>query len=75
MERALLLVDVDGVLNPWGDECCPAGFSEYDLFPGDDEPVRLAVIHGAWWASPLDRTPVYAACLLCQDSSNSLGDM
>jgi hypothetical protein len=24
---------------------------------------------------PLDRTPVYAACLLCQNSSNSLGDM
>lgn len=48
MERALLLVDVDGVLNPWGDEGCPAGFSEYDLFPGDDEPVRLALIHGAW---------------------------
>ena len=27
------------------------------------------------WASPLGRTPVYAACWLCQNSSNSLGDM
>ena len=36
----LLLMDVDGVLNPYPD--CPDGFIEYVLFPDDDEPVRLA---------------------------------
>jgi hypothetical protein len=47
-ERPLLLIDIDGVLNPWGVEECPAGFCEYQLFPEDDEPVRLAAIHGEW---------------------------
>jgi hypothetical protein len=39
-------MDVDGVLNPFPD--CPEGFDEYDLFPNDDEPVRLARVHGDW---------------------------
>lgn len=39
-------MDVDGVLNPYPD--CPDGFHEYALFPGDDEPVRLAARHGDW---------------------------
>lgn len=44
--RPLLLMDVDGVLNPYPD--CPDGFKEYDFFPEDDEPVRLAAIHRDW---------------------------
>jgi HAD domain in Swiss Army Knife RNA repair proteins len=42
----LLLLDVDGVLNPYPD--CPPGFAEYALFAVDDEPVRLADVHGEW---------------------------
>ena len=42
----LLLLDVDGVLNPYPD--CPPGFVEYALFGDDDEPVRLAAFHGEW---------------------------
>ena len=34
----LLLIDVDGVLNPYQD--CPAGYSEFAIFPEDEEPVR-----------------------------------
>jgi len=44
--RPLLLMDVDGVLNPYPD--CPDGFGEFDFFPEDDEPVRLATIHRDW---------------------------
>ncbi len=44
--KPLLLVDVDGVLNPFPD--CPHGFTEYDFFPEDDEPVRLAEAHAIW---------------------------
>ncbi|HUK94034.1 MAG TPA: HAD domain-containing protein [Gaiellaceae bacterium] len=44
--RPLLLLDVDGVLNPYPD--CPPGFVEHAFFPGDEEPVRLAAIHGEW---------------------------
>lgn len=44
----LLLVDIDGVLNVYGVEECPTGYAEYELFPADDEPTRLAVIHGTW---------------------------
>jgi hypothetical protein len=42
-----LLLDVDGVLNPYGTVRCPAGFTEYELFPGE-EPVRLCPEHGEW---------------------------
>jgi hypothetical protein len=43
--RPLLLVDVDGVLNPWLAVECPAGFREYSFFPG--ERVLLSEGHGA----------------------------
>jgi len=42
--RPLLLVDVDGVLNPWRAVECPPGFREYSFFPG--ERVRLSEGHG-----------------------------
>jgi hypothetical protein len=42
--RPLLLVDVDGVLNPWAAPACPDGYREYDFFPG--ERVLLAAGHG-----------------------------
>jgi len=42
--RPLLLVDVDGVLNPWRAVGCPAGFREYRFFPG--ERVLLSEGHG-----------------------------
>ena len=45
MTRPLLLLDIDGVLNPFA--ACPTGYAEYFLFP-DDEPVRLARMHSAW---------------------------
>jgi hypothetical protein len=44
--KPLLLLDVDGVLNPFPG--CPDGYVEYDLFPEDEEPVRLARVHGEW---------------------------
>ena len=44
----MLLVDIDGVLNPLEIETCPEGFCEYSLFVDDEEPVRLAAVHGQW---------------------------
>ena len=46
--RPLLLLDVDGVLNIYGAVARPPGFTDHDLFPSDDEPVRLNLAHGAW---------------------------
>jgi hypothetical protein len=46
--KPLLLLDIDGVLNPWAAATCPAGYVEHDLFPDDDEPIRVADVHGAW---------------------------
>ncbi len=45
--RPLLLVDVDGVLNPFAAKTCPDGYQEYDFFPGE-ELVRLSLAHGEW---------------------------
>jgi hypothetical protein len=42
--RPVLLVDVDGVLNPWLATDCPPGFGEYDFFAG--ERVLLSPGHG-----------------------------
>ena len=43
----LLLLDVDGVLNPFAAAACPPGYTEHDFFPGE-EPVRLCPAHGSW---------------------------
>jgi hypothetical protein len=42
--RPILLVDVDGVLNPWEAETCPDGYAEFEFFPG--ERVLLSAGHG-----------------------------
>ncbi|MGH3301050.1 MAG: hypothetical protein ACRDOK_05045 [Streptosporangiaceae bacterium] len=52
--RPVLLVDVDGVLNPWLAERCPAGYHQYDFFPG--ERVLLSPGHGELLTS---LTPAY----------------
>jgi hypothetical protein len=46
--RPLLLLDVDGVLNPYGFSRRPAGFTDHRLFPEDDEPVLVNPEHGIW---------------------------
>jgi hypothetical protein len=51
--RPVLLVDVDGVLNPWLAEDCPPGYGEYSFFPG--ERVLLSPGHGELLLS-LERT-------------------
>jgi hypothetical protein len=43
----LLLLDVDGVLNPFASSVCPPGYQEFELFP-EEEPVRLCAAHGDW---------------------------
>lgn len=43
----LLLLDVDGVLNPFAAAACPAGYQEYPFFPNED-PVWLCRTHGRW---------------------------
>jgi hypothetical protein len=43
--RPILLVDVDGVLNPWEAESLPDGYAEFEFFTG--ERVLLCPGHGA----------------------------
>jgi hypothetical protein len=43
----LLLLDVDGVLNPFAASACPPGYADHDFFPGE-QPVRLSTTHRAW---------------------------
>lgn len=46
--RPLLLVDVDGVLNPYGFDQPPSGFLPHWFFPEEDYPTYLAEVHGGW---------------------------
>lgn len=50
----IFFIDVDGVLNPFAAETCPAGFQEHELFPGE-EPVRVCLDHGGWLRELADR--------------------
>ncbi|MEU8367715.1 HAD domain-containing protein [Micromonospora tulbaghiae] len=50
----LLLLDVDGVLNPFGTDRCPSGYEEFEFFR-DEEPVRLCRAHAAWLRDLGDR--------------------
>ncbi|SCL31398.1 hypothetical protein GA0074692_3105 [Micromonospora pallida] len=47
MTRPLLLLDIDGVLNPYGAPDPPVGFTDHHLFPGE-APIRVNPAHGAW---------------------------
>ncbi len=50
--KPLILVDVDGVLNPYAADVCPEGYREYHFFP-DQEPVRCeARSRKRDWAPP-----------------------
>lgn len=48
--RPLLLLDVEGVLNPFAADGCPQGYREHVFFPGEEPPVRLCDAHGPWLA-------------------------
>lgn len=47
LSTPLLLLDVDGVLNPYAAPACPPGYTEHALFAGE-EPVRVCAAHGQW---------------------------
>jgi hypothetical protein len=43
----MLLLDLDGVLNPFAAPVCPDGYLEREFFPGEG-PERYCAGHGAW---------------------------
>jgi hypothetical protein len=43
----VLLLDLDGVLNPFAAPVCPDGYLEREFFAGEG-PERYCVAHGAW---------------------------
>jgi hypothetical protein len=49
VDRPILFLDVDGVLNPYGGPC-PEGYAEHVLFPDEEEPVRVCAGHRGWLA-------------------------
>lgn len=47
MSRPVLLLDLDGVLNPFAASACPDGYLEHEFYPGEG-PERYCPAHGAW---------------------------
>jgi hypothetical protein len=47
MTRPVILLDLDGVLNPFDAPSCPDGYLEHEFFPGEG-PERYCPAHGAW---------------------------
>lgn len=47
MDRPLLLLDIDGVLNPSRSAACPAGYREVPIGGGRD-PLRIRDQHADW---------------------------
>jgi hypothetical protein len=47
VSRPVLLLDLDGVLNPFAASTCPDGYVEHEFFPGEG-PERYCPGHGAW---------------------------
>ena len=45
--RPIVLLDLDGVLNPFAAPACPDGYREHDFFEGE-QPDRYCVAHGRW---------------------------
>jgi hypothetical protein len=74
VDRPVLLLDVDGVLNPYGADC-PAGFVEHALFPDGDEPVRLCAAHGEWIAELAGRYDVVWATGWGEEANRLLGPL
>ena len=47
MSRPVLLLDLDGVLNPFAASSCPDGYLEHEFYPGEG-PERYCPDHAAW---------------------------
>jgi len=70
----LLLLDVDGVLNPFAAPACPPGYTEHDFFPGEP-PVRLCPAHGAWLQELATRFQIVWATAWGADASRLLAPL
>jgi hypothetical protein len=73
--RPLLFLDVDGVLNTYGPRDAPPGFTEHDLFPEDDEPVRLNLRHGEWISEALSAVDIAWATGWNQEANRLLAPL
>ena len=70
----MLLLDIDGVLNPFAALDCPAGYTEHEVFPGE-EPVRLCPAHGEWIAELAGPFEVVWASAWGVDANRLLGPL
>lgn len=70
----LFLLDVDGVLNPYAAPGCPPGYTEHDLFPGED-PVRICAEHGQWLSELATRFQLVWATAWGTEANRLLGSL
>ncbi|MEV4708549.1 hypothetical protein [Actinoplanes sp. NPDC049316] len=71
MTRPVMLLDVDGVLNPFGASTCPDGYLEHEFYPGEG-PERYCPGHGAWIAELTAAGDVHWASAWGEDANTLL---
>src|SRR5580704_12997664 len=70
MDKPLLLLDVDGVLNPFRAAPAPNGYQQYELA---GYRVFLAERHGKWLRQLADRVEMVWATTWCDDANELIG--
>jgi len=73
MPRPVLFLDIDGVVNPF-DGPCPAGFTEHDLFPGE-QAIRVNPDHGLWIIELMVTFDIAWASAWNEDANQLLGPL
>lgn len=67
--RPIVLLDLDGVLNPFDALTCPDGFEERVLFEGE-EPIRYCAAHSGWIRELAEAADVWWATAWGQNAND-----
>jgi hypothetical protein len=74
VNRPVMLLDLDGVLNPFGASTCPDGYVEHEFFPGEGL-ERYCPAHGEWIRELAAAGDLYWASAWGEDANTLLAPL